>query len=490
VFDKAERAIQCVGVRAKLVLLKVTLKRGENGARVGDQAALDPSTSGGLNSPPPSAVTLVPFGALTSTLILPVPSTGYKPPAAEPAIAEQSAFMSRCLKSPEGKFAIGGLAILALWTFVALPLIYAPRSGKTALPGPCDSLFLGMCLIVPPEDSVRIFGFAEFVQAFALLVLIFTLSDVRYRFRVNTAPISFQGIGYWLVALVGLATLLTDFWFSNRYPAPWFLASHAWWQLVLGALFLLLVLMWLWYSYVKPPVFGRFNAFNFTRTVYRYLLQGNEADLPIVATELARSAPSIVRFAREQPLFGDPEPANIKTTTAAKFANDLLLIIAIRKFCRHIVASSPGTAIAFFQAMSDQQKYRIPIRQFGSNISTEALINKDSLLYHEDAGFYSGYFGYIRPFTNAIYGDYHLVEALSEGNSPLDIDLKVRQALDAQQLRAPPRPDGRPAFALRCAVRYCSGMKHPPAGVSPPKIPYLVHLAGRYTSSVPALVRR
>jgi hypothetical protein len=267
-------------------------------------------------------------------------------------------------------------------------------------------------------------------------VLIFTVSDVRYRFRINTAPISFQGIGYWLVALVGLATLLTDFWFSNRYPLPWFHANHAWWQLALGATFLFLVLMWLWYSYVSPPIFGRSNAFNFTQTVFSYLLQGNEADLPIVASELTRSASSIVRFAREQPLLGDLEPADSKTETVSQFANDLLLIIAIRKFCRHIIASSPNTAIALFKAMSDQHKYRISIRQFGSNISSEALINKDSLLYHEDEGFYSGYFGYIRPFTNAIYGDYQLVEALSEGNSPLDIDLKVRQALDAQQLGA------------------------------------------------------
>src|SRR5262249_49669964 len=147
---------------------------------------------------------------------------------------------------------------------------------------------------------------------------------------------------------------------------------HAWWQLVLGAMFLFLVLMWLWYSYVKPPVFGKLNAFNFTRTVYRYLLQGNEADLPIVATELTRSASSIVRFARERP----PRPMRHESKTetpVSGYANDMLLIIAMRKFCRHIVASSPNTAIVFFQAMSTQRKYNIAIGQFGCNISSEAL---------------------------------------------------------------------------------------------------------------------
>jgi hypothetical protein len=112
------------------------------------------------------------------------------------------------------------------------------------------------------------------------------------------------------------------------------------------------------------------------------------------------------------------------------------LLIANRKFCRHIMTSSPGTAIEFFRAMSRLRKYRIPIGQFASNISTEALLNEDSILYHEDEGYYSGFFGYARPFTIAVYGDFHLVEALSEGNSPLDIDHNVRLDWDARQLKA------------------------------------------------------
>jgi hypothetical protein len=64
------------------------------------------------------------------------------------------------------------------------------------------------------------------------------------------------------------------------------------------------------------------------------------------------------------------------------------------------------------------------------------LLNEDSILYHEDEGYYSGFFGYARPFTIAVYGDFHLVEALSEGNSPLDIDHNVRLDWDARQLKA------------------------------------------------------
>ena len=64
----------------------------------------------------------------------------------------------------------------------------------------------------------------------------------------------------------------------------------------------------------------------------------------------------------------------------SRYARDILLLIGMRKFCRHIVASAPGTAMAFFIEMTKQKKYHIPIGQFASNISTEAILNKD-LIY-------------------------------------------------------------------------------------------------------------
>ena len=41
----------------------------------------------------------------------------------------------------------------------------------------------------------------------------------------------------------------------------------------------------------------------------------------------------------------------------------------------------------------EQEKYRISIGQFAANLSTEALINQDFMLYHEDEGYYSGLIG-------------------------------------------------------------------------------------------------
>src|SRR5688572_24735932 len=101
-----------------------------------------------------------------------------------------------------------------------------PAVSTTPTPMTCEYPFFGMCLIVPGEQDGGIFGFSEFVQAFALLVLVYTVSDVRYRFRVETAPIRIWQLTFWISGVIGIGTLLTDLWFAQRYPTPWFLASR------------------------------------------------------------------------------------------------------------------------------------------------------------------------------------------------------------------------------------------------------------------------
>jgi hypothetical protein len=144
---------------------------------------------------------------------------------------------------------------------------------------------------------------------------------------------------------------------------------------------------WLWYAYVSVPRFGRSNALRFTRAVYRHVMQGVDEDIPVIADELERSANRIVDFALT------PAPRDGKPR-AEHLARDLLLIIGNRRFCRHVAGKAPNLAIAIFRAVSEAKNYHLPLSQFASNLSTEALLNRDSLLDHEEHGFYSGYFGY------------------------------------------------------------------------------------------------
>ena len=337
------------------------------------------------------------------------------------------------------RIAVVGLLALAVWLFVGLPFIHRPPPpAALQTTEECYATFLGVCFVVPPEGKGGIFGFAEFVQAFALLVIIFTVSGMRYQFRVETAPIPLWQLTYWTSGLIGAAALLSDLWFAQRYPIPWFLSSQAYWQSILGLLFLSLAMTWLWYAFVRPPKFGKRNAYRFTGAVYHYVMQGVDSDLSIVADELRRSAEPIIEFAS---VASDPKNRKYRDggdePEAEDCAHDLLLILGNRRFCRHVAGNAPNTAISLFRAVAKTRQYNVPMSQFASSLATEAILNKDSMLYHEDAGYVSGYFGYARPFTNTIFGDFEFVEALAaNGSSPLDIDLDVRWKFDGQQLEA------------------------------------------------------
>jgi hypothetical protein len=57
----------------------------------------------------------------------------------------------------------------------------------------CDNPFAGMCLVTPDTEG-KVFGFAEFITAFALLALVYTASDARAKFRAAIAPFRLQSV--------------------------------------------------------------------------------------------------------------------------------------------------------------------------------------------------------------------------------------------------------------------------------------------------------
>lgn len=304
----------------------------------------------------------------------------------------------------------------------------------------CESTFLEICFVTPSSSpTTPIFGFSEFISALALLVIIYTVVDIRYRFRVAVAPLHLFGLTYVLIGVIGFGILLTDIWIAEHWLVPLSLTSQSEWRGLLGGFFLLLAMQWLYYAFIKPPIFGKNNYWKFANELYKVILKGSDTELPVIANELARSAASLVKLSKQKPTSwennGDIEPEKRRKPDASDYAHDLILLIANRKLCRHIVASSPVTAMAFFEEMALNKKYSIPIGIFAVNISTEAILNKDSILYHEGEGYISGLMGYRKDFSQAVYGHYRLVETLaSDGLSPLDIPYSVFWSLDASQL--------------------------------------------------------
>jgi len=270
------------------------------------------------------------------------------------------------------------------------------------------------------------------------MVLAWTIADVRYRFRIRTAPIPLLGITFSVVSTIGLLTLLTDLWRTEQWLVPkGSYLTPGLWQAFLGGLFFLTFLIWTWFAFIKPPIYGKLNSERFALTLYRFVINGSPEDLAVIADEISSSALKLVYHATDRSKLKNIE---IKKKTKSKkipkveaYANDLLLLIADRRLCQSIVKSSPVTALAVFDAMAELQKFDIQVETFAKNIVNEALINKNSFLFHESEGYESGLIGYHKPLSQAMFANYEMVEKIG---TLLDPQMRRDSELDAAQWEA------------------------------------------------------
>lgn len=273
-------------------------------------------------------------------------------------------------------------------------------------------------LIPLRADAPSIFSFSEFLGSLALMVIAWSLADFRYRFRVAIAPFALRRTSFFVIGVIGFLTLLTDLWRAEEWlviKGAMFTPST--WQAFLGGLFLFTFLSWAWFAFIKPPVFGKRNAKRYHLTVRKIIVSGSSKELSILATELGRSYYSIIEHAREL----KPEPAKepddhsspTKTKlTSGDYANELLLLIADKRICRHIVDSASADLIVFYETISKLEKYQIPVSIFSKNITEAALLNRDSFIYHETEGYHTGALGYEKPITQTLYGEFKRLEAI------------------------------------------------------------------------------
>lgn len=157
-----------------------------------------------------------------------------------------------------------------------------------------------ICFASLDDSGQKFFGFSEFLAGLALMVLAWTIADVRYQFRVRTAPIPLMGITFSVVFAVGVLTLLTDLWRAEKWLVPkGNLLTPASWQALLGGLFLLTFLTWTWFAFIRPVTYGRHNAERYAQTLYRFILKGSPTELAVIADELGYSAMALVRYATD-----------------------------------------------------------------------------------------------------------------------------------------------------------------------------------------------
>ncbi|HEY0842270.1 hypothetical protein [Methylotenera sp.] len=259
------------------------------------------------------------------------------------------------------------------------------------------------------SSNERIFGFSEYLTAVALLALLYTITDTRYKFRIAITPGHLHTTSYYLLAIIGIQSLLSEVWIAEGWWVPVTKGlTYSIWQMIFGMLFLGIFLTWMYYAFIRPPIFGKRNARRYARELYKYVLKGSDDELKVIADELSRSARTLIELTHNIESYdntkGQHHPK--RKVSARDYAHDILLLLGSRRLCMHIVATSPITAQAFFEEMAARNKFNIPIGQFAKNISSEAIAQKGSFLYVESEGYTSGLLGYLKPVSTAIYGNF------------------------------------------------------------------------------------
>ncbi len=211
-----------------------------------------------------------------------------------------------------------------------------------------EKCLMDICIELTPIDAStpKFFGFSEFLTSLALMVLAWTTSDVRYRFRIDCAPIPLKDITFWVVAIVGMLTLLTDLWRAEQRLFPTSI-SLTFWQAIMGGAILLTFLVWAGFAFLFPAIYNKYNSEKFYHTLYLYIMNGSSNELAVIADEIIHSTKNIIHYATDKNT--EPNHKNKKNLNAAKYANNILTLIASRKFCRAIINNSSTTALMLFQ---------------------------------------------------------------------------------------------------------------------------------------------
>jgi len=190
------------------------------------------------------------------------------------------------------------------------------------------------------------------------------------------------------------------------------------WQAILGSMFLITFLLWAWFAFIHPPIFGKHNDQRYHDALYQAIFKGSPVELAAIAEEFARSARSLIRLAPEirhtqrTAAIGDNSSSPTTFSREVNYAHDTLLLIADKRFCRAIVEYSPGTALTLFRELEEARKYRVPISIFSSNFLNESLKNKNSVFFQETEGYETGLIGFHKPLSHTIFANYRMVEAI------------------------------------------------------------------------------
>ncbi len=80
--------------------------------------------------------------------------------------------------------------------------------------------FLAFDCFALDKTAPKYFGFAELISGLALTLVVWTVADLRYKFRIDTAFLPVRRASVAITITVGLLALLTDHWRASQSRVP------------------------------------------------------------------------------------------------------------------------------------------------------------------------------------------------------------------------------------------------------------------------------
>lgn|GEM_PF-3353608 len=284
------------------------------------------------------------------------------------------------------------------------------------------------------DSGASIFSFSEYLAALALLLIVVTISDFRYRLRLALLGKHVRPVAFGISILVGLLILLTDFWFENRLPIPYFMNNPNNIKATFGLVFLIFVFYLNYVAFLRPRKLSERSADRFVSIGIRIVASGDESKILTFLEEIEDSLDAVFQLASKITKDKDGQPV---ATDGQGAANDLILLLADPRVCKVIAKSFPPFAQFVLFAYRDHGFKKTPISLFHRNVASAFFEDESSSVFLEHEGYDTGFFGFAKPTTNVLFGDYNIVQASTDdGASPFDLDYRLLRQFNEKQANA------------------------------------------------------
>ena len=264
------------------------------------------------------------------------------------------------------------------------------------------------------------FGFSEFLTGLALLMIVWSTTDYKYRFRLYISRLSKKAL-FIMTVIVGLVTLACDFVASIGVITH---LTQFVVQLICGSLLFCFVMYWVKTVFLCPPVFTESNCKKFAAEFVFVCENGTDEELNILVQEIIFSLQNIVHFAHEYGR-GSNDFSEVEKQVYNIFSR-----MSTERFCHTAVRGYFGRVL--FCCMIAEKKFNVGLETFAENYITELLKWDGSFIFRESDS-RNGYLWVRQPLITEIYGSKELLKGLNELIRP---DYSVTKDWNHKQVRA------------------------------------------------------